>query len=96
MASALLLRGPGSEAPDRWPLEDHDEEIVAAALRELVQYTVGAQRGAIAHERDGEIIAAWDEEGAHRLAQLLPPAYSELAAAILERHWPGGARHPAG
>lgn len=86
MASALLLRGPGSGPSDRWPLEARDEEIVALALRDLVQYAVDPQRGAIAHERDGEVIAAWDEEGALRLAQLLPPVYSDLAEAIVQRH----------
>jgi hypothetical protein len=88
MASALLLRGRGSEARDRWPLEAGDEEAVAAAARELVAYTADPTDAPIAHERDGQIIAAWDVDGARRLAQLLPPAYAELSEAILERHRP--------
>jgi hypothetical protein len=86
MASALLLCGPGGDATDRWPLEAHDEEIVAAAARDLVAYAVDPPGAAIAHERDGEIVAAWSADGARRLAQLLPPAYAELAEAILQRH----------
>jgi hypothetical protein len=54
--------------------------------RELVAFVTPPEQGAIAHERGGEIVAAWSREGALRLAQLLPPAYEGLAAAIRERH----------
>ncbi len=86
MASVLLLRGPGSDAEDRHPLDAGDEEALASAYRELVGFATSVEDGAIAHERDGEIVAAWNHEGALRLAQLLPPAYGDLANAIRERH----------
>jgi len=86
MASVLLLRGSGSEAGDRVPLNAGDEEALASAYRELVAFATSSDEGAIAHERNGEIVAAWSQEGALRLAQLLPPAYGDLANAIRERH----------
>jgi hypothetical protein len=86
MASVLLLRGSGSEGGDRVPLDAGDEEALASAYRELVAFATSSDEGAIAHERDGEIVAAWSQEGALRLAQLLPPAYGDLANAIRERH----------
>jgi hypothetical protein len=86
VASALLLCGPGGEPTDRWALDVRDEEVFAAAARELVRFAVDPAAGAIAHERDGELVAGWTADGARRLAQLLPPAYADLAEAILQRH----------
>jgi hypothetical protein len=86
MASVLLLRGVGCDVEDRYPLDAGDEELLAPAFRELVGFATSGEQGAIAHERDGELVAAWSREGALRLAQLLPPAYAELANAIRERH----------
>lgn len=86
MASALLLRGAESGVEDRQPLGPAEEDALAPAFRELVSFATAPEQGAIAHERDGEIVAGWTREGALRLAQLLPPAFEELAAAIRERH----------
>ena len=86
MASILLLRGVGSSSADRRPLDADDEELLAPVFRELVGFAVSGEQGAIALERDGEIAAAWSQEGALRMAQGLPPVYSELATAIRERH----------
>jgi hypothetical protein len=86
MASVLLLRGIGSGPVDRHPLGDEDEELLAPVFRELVGFATSGEQGAIARERDGEIVAAWSQEGALRLAQRLPPAYGDLANAIRERH----------
>jgi hypothetical protein len=86
MASILLLRGVEGSSEDRYPLDPAADEALSAAYRELVSFATPAEQGAIAHERDGEIVAAWSHEGALRLAQLLPPAYAELANTIHERH----------
>jgi hypothetical protein len=93
MASVLLLRGLGSRGDDRWTLEDRDEQLLAPVVRELVSFTVEPQRAAIVHERGGEIVAAWNEDGALRLAQALPPAYAALAAAIGARRGSGEPDH---
>jgi hypothetical protein len=86
MATELLLRGPESPPVDRCGLDERGEEMLAAAARELIAYTTSRENGAIALERDGEIVAVWSHEGALRLAQLVPPAFAELASAILQRH----------
>ncbi len=86
MASTLLLRGAASGPSDRHRLDERDEEMLACAFRDLISYSSSEKDGAIAHERDGEIVAAWNRDGALRLAQLVPPAYAELSSAILERH----------
>jgi hypothetical protein len=89
VAGVLLLRGPASEDADRWPLDDRDEENLSSTWGPLVSHAVDTTdeaRAAIAHERDGTVVAAWDHAGALRLAQALPPSYSDLAEAILERH----------
>jgi len=86
VASALLLDGPESLDDDRWTLDDRDEELLAPVIRDLVRFTVAAPRAAIVHERDGHVVAAWTADGARRLAQALPPSYSELAGAISARH----------
>jgi hypothetical protein len=93
MAGVLLLRGPASEDADRWPLDDRDEDNLASTWGPLVSHAVDPadeSRAAIAHERGGTIVSAWDQAGALRLAQALPPAYAELSEAILERHRRGG------
>src|SRR5207247_5951008 len=59
MASVLLLRGVGGDAEDRHPLDPADEEALASAYRELVAFATSGEEGAIAHERDGEVVAAW-------------------------------------
>jgi hypothetical protein len=86
MASILLLRGVGSSSDDRHPLHAEDDELLAPVFRELVGLATSADQGAIALERDGEVVAAWSQEGALRMAQRLPPAYGDLANAIRERH----------
>jgi hypothetical protein len=86
MTSILLLRGVESSIEDRYPLDPAADEALSSASRELVSFATSAEQGAIAHERDGEIVAAWNHEGALRLAQLLPPAYAELANTIRQRH----------
>jgi len=86
MASVLLLRGVEGSSADRHPLDAEDEELLAPVLRELVGFATSAEQGAIALERDGEVVTAWSQEGALRMAQSLPPAYGELANAIRERH----------
>jgi hypothetical protein len=86
VTSVLLLRGVEGSVGDRYPLDPGADEALSAASRELVSFATAAEQGAIAHERDGEIVAAWSREGALRLAQLLPPAYAELANTIQDRH----------
>jgi len=83
MASYLLLAGIGSGPDDRWSLDERDEDNLAVALRELVPYTAEPDQAALVHERDGATIAAWDREGALRLAELLPPAYADLSNALV-------------
>jgi hypothetical protein len=86
MASILLLRGVEGSSADRHPLDSEDEELLAPVFRELVGFATSPEQGAIALERDGEVVTAWSQEGALRMAQRLPPAYAELANAIRERH----------
>jgi hypothetical protein len=86
MATILLLRGLGSGSGDRRPLDAQDEELLAPIFRELVGFAVSPEQGAIALERDGEVVAAWSQEGALRMAQGVPPAYGDLASSIRERH----------
>jgi hypothetical protein len=85
MASVLLLRGPDSGSDDRRTLEPREEEALASVAGELVAFATAPERGTIVHERDGRPVAAWDEAGASRLAQLLPPSCAELSNAISER-----------
>jgi hypothetical protein len=84
MASVLLLRGAESGVEDRHLVGPAEE--LAPAFPELVSFATPPEQGAIALERDGDVVAGWTREGALRLAQLLPPAFEELAAAIRERH----------
>jgi hypothetical protein len=86
MASVLLLRGAESAVGDRHPLRPAEEDALAPAFRELVSFATPPEQGALALERDGDIVAGWTREGALRLAQLLPPAFEELASAIRARH----------
>ena len=91
MAGVLLLCGVESGPGDRYALSAAEEEALASAFRELVAFATPPEQGSIAHGRDGSIVAAWTREGALRLAQLLPPAYGDLAAAIVGRHQPDAA-----
>jgi hypothetical protein len=86
MTSVLLLRGVDAEPDERRPLNAREDKAVAAAASELVSFAVSADQGAVAHERAGQITAAWTRDGALRLAELLPPAFTELATAIRERY----------
>lgn len=86
MASYLLLAGIGSGPDDRWSLDERDEDNLAVALPELVRYTAEPDQAALVHERDGATIAAWDREGALRLAELLPPACADLSNALVRRY----------
>jgi hypothetical protein len=85
MGGVLLLRGLESGEEDRRPLEPREEEALASVAGELVAFATAPERGAVVHERDGQPVAAWDEAGAARLAQLLPPSCVELSNAIAER-----------
>lgn len=83
MTSQLLIAGTESAPEERWQLNDHDEEILSSVLRELAPYATPAEQAAVVHERDGEVISAWDRDGALRLAQALQPAYGELAETLV-------------
>ena len=86
MANVLLLRGAESGVEDRHPLSPAEEDALAPAFRELVSFVTPLEDGAIALERNGNIVTGWSQEGALRIAAVLPPAFEELAAAIRERH----------
>jgi len=86
MAGILLLRGADSRGSDRRPLTDEEEQAVLDASRHLVPFTASRADAAIVHLTSGGGSAAWDEGGAVRLAQSLPPAFLELAGEIAERH----------
>jgi hypothetical protein len=86
VTSVLLLRGLEGGPDERRPLDARKEEALASVTGELVSFAVSPDQGAIAHERDGQITAAWNRDGALRLAELLPPAFAELASAIRERY----------
>jgi hypothetical protein len=86
MPTVLLLRGIESGDQDRRALDERENEALAIAARELVSFATPADQGAVVHERDGEVVAAWTSEGALRLADLLPPAHDGLASEIRSRH----------
>ena len=86
MTSELLLAGVQSTGEERRTLDDHDEDVLASVLSGLAAYTADPASAALVHMRHGEVISAWDRAGALRLAQALPPAYGELAEAIVGRY----------
>jgi len=79
MAGILLLRGPGSRGSDRGLLSDDVEPAVVDAPRHLVSFTALRADAAIVHLTGSGGSVAWNEEGAERLAQSLPPAFAQLA-----------------
>lgn len=89
MTSRLLLAGAASAPDDRWTLEDDDEAALATVLGQLAPFVTRPEDAAVVHERDGEVIAAWDRSGAVRLARALPPAYGELTDALVDRYGVG-------
>lgn len=86
MAGRLILMPTVGATPDYWALGEHDEELLPAVLRDLAPYAAPVERAVLIHERDGNVISAWDEAGALRLAHALPPAYAKLAAALQRRY----------
>jgi hypothetical protein len=82
--TALLLQVREEGLVERRPLTLREEDALASASDELVAFAIRPPAGAIALERDGEIVAAWTRKGALRLAELLAPAHEALAATILD------------
>jgi hypothetical protein len=85
MGSWLALNVDGNGGAARWDLDEGDEENLAAVFRLLAPYSTAPETAALVHGRDDDTIAAWDADGARRFAEAVPPAYSELAQAILGR-----------
>jgi hypothetical protein len=85
MGTWLALTAGANGGSQRWELEEGDEENLAAAFRLLAPYVIEPESATLVHGRDGETIASWDSAGARRFAEAVPPAYSELAQAILGR-----------
>jgi len=81
--STLLLRRPGARC--RLLLDPETQRVIVDLSRGLVAFVVPAPAAAVVHELEDTAVG-WDRDGAVRLARMLPPAYHELAASILEFH----------
>jgi hypothetical protein len=59
--------------------------VIVDLSRGLVAFAVPASVASVVHELEDTAVG-WNRDGAVRLARMLPPAYHELAASILEFH----------
>jgi hypothetical protein len=80
------LRGIEDEPEKRHILAKREEEAFSSVSSGLVSYVAPADNAALAYERDGLVATSWTRQGALRLAELLPPACSELAN-MLRQHF---------